>query len=141
MDWTTAAGLTLGILFLYYVFFRAERRVFWAIMLLVVLPTAVGIGVWATWRGRWLETVIGGAAATVIAVAWWFRLGQRMPRGTSDSIRVWGQDSPPRSKSQENAALQAEVARLREERSRLEAEVRRLEGGNGSSPGGKPSGS
>ena len=94
----------------------------------VLLPGVVLIGGWALLFGKWPETVAGlGLAGAAIGV-WWLAIGRRLPRPSSDGIKVWGQEKVPKPTPQEAAALRAEVLRLKDDKERLEAELRRLKG-------------
>ena len=129
MDWLTVFGLMLLSLVIIFTSLRVERRALWLVVVLLVVPGVIAVWRWADVGGHWGEVAAGVALAALITAVWWLAGGRRLARPTSDNIKVWGQDSPPRIKQAEAAALQAEVTKLREERERLEAEVRRLRDG------------
>ncbi len=129
MDWLTVFGLMLLSLVLIFTSLRVERRALWLVVVLLVAPGVILVWRWADVGGHWAEVAVGVALAALITAVWWLAGGRRLARPTSDSIKVWGQDAPPKIKQSEAVALQAEVVKLREERERLEAEVKRLKGG------------
>jgi hypothetical protein len=135
MNWLNVFGLFLAGLVLFFAALRVERRALWLVLALLWAPALLAIGRWSGTGGHWGETALGIGAAALIAGGWWLVLGRRLARPSSDSIKVWGQESGAKSKAQETAALQAELKRAREEAARLEAEVRRLRGGNGHEAG------
>jgi hypothetical protein len=134
VNWLNVFGLTLVVLVLIFTSLRVERRALWLVVVLLVVPGVIAVSRWASVGGHWDEVAVGAAIAGLITGAWWLGGGRRLARPTSDNIKVWGQEKPPRLKPSEAAALQSEVARLREETERLEAEVRRLRGGSGDKP-------
>jgi hypothetical protein len=137
MNWLNVFGLTLVGLVITFFALRVERGRGWLVVVLLIVPAAVAVGRWASVGGHWGEVLVAAALTALIVAAWWLAGGRRLPRPTSDNIRVWGQEKAPKIKAAEAAALQAEVVRLREERERLEAEVRRLRGeGPGKKDGG-----
>lgn len=126
MNWLSVFGISLLAVVIIFMALRVERGRVWVIVALLVVPGALAVARWAQVGGHWSEVAAGLAIAVIIAAAWWLAGGRRLPRPTSDVIRVWGQEKAPKPKPGETAALQAEVARLREERARLQEEVRRL---------------
>jgi cell division protein FtsB len=131
MNWLNIFGLTLLALIITFMALRVERGRGWLVVALLIVPAVVVIGRWASVRGHWGDVLVALAITALLTAAWWLAGGRRLPRPSSDSIKVWGQEKAPKLKPGEAAALQAEVNRLREERERLEAEVRRLRSGNG----------
>ncbi len=132
MSWPNVLVLTLGALVLLFALLHVERKRLWVALLVLVAPTAWLAAAWANHYRRWSEVGVALAIAGVITGGWWLVRGRKLPAPTSDNIKVWGQESIPKSKPQE---LQAEISRLKEERARLEAELRRLKG-NGQSTDG-----
>lgn len=131
MNWLNVFGVTLVTLVITFMTLRVERTRLWVVVVLLVVPGALAVARWASVSGQWPEVLTGGALAALATALWWFAGGRRLPRPSSDSITVWGQEKAPKLKASEAAALQAEVAQLREDRERLEAEVKRLQGSNG----------
>lgn len=131
MNWLNVFGVTLVTLIVTFMALRVERTRLWVVIVLLVVPGAIAVALWANLGGHWPEVVTGVGLAALLTAAWWFAGGRRLPRPSSDSITVWGQEKAPKLKASEAAALQAEVAQLREDRERLEAEVKRLRGSNG----------
>ena len=128
-------GLALLALTLLFLLLRVERRVLWLVLLFLVLPAVYFVWRWATAGGHMAEAAVGLAIAVALTAAWWLVLGRRLPRPTSDSIKVWGQEKLPKVKPDEARALQSENAQLREQNEQLEAELRQLKSGhNGGHP-------
>jgi hypothetical protein len=124
MNWLTALGLAAMCLVVAYALLRVERRAVWLVMILLVIPGIIVLGAWATIGEQWLEVLVGVGVAAAVSTVWWLRVGHKLPRPTSDTITVWGQEKAPRPKPEDMAALQAEVLRLKEENERLEAQVK-----------------
>jgi hypothetical protein len=131
MNGLNVFGLTLLSLVIIFMSLRVERRALWLVLVLLVAPGVLLVGRWASTGGHWDDVLVGLGIAAVIVGAWWLAGGRRLPRPSSDNIKVWGQDAAPRIRQAEAEALKTEVGRLREETERLEAEVRRLRGKNG----------
>ncbi len=134
MNWLNVFGLTLLSLVLIFTTLRVERRALWLVLVLLVAPGVLVVARWASVGGHWDDVAAGLAIAGALTTLWWLGGGRRLARPSSDNIKVWGQDAPPRIKQSEAVALQTEVRHLREERERLESEVRRLRGQNGEKP-------
>jgi hypothetical protein len=140
MNWLNIFGLALATVVVAFMLLRVERRAVWLVVFVLLLPGALAIAVWATLFRHWPETLLGVGLGLAATLAWWLAAGRRLPRPTSDSIAVWGQEKVPRPSAQQAAEMQAEMRRLQAERDRLEAEVRRLKGegpagGNGTAQG------
>ena len=126
MDLTTILGLTAALLFLLLLLRRVERRALGVFVVVLVIPIALLIAVWAQLWGHWSEVGVAAVVTFVAAVALGLLSGQRVKRATNDTIRVWEQDKTPRPSSAEAAEMRAELLRVKDERDRLEAEVKRL---------------
>jgi hypothetical protein len=128
MNWLTAMGLAGVCVVAVLALLRVERRAVWLVLVLLVIPGVVVLTAWATIGGQWPEVLAGVVLAAVVCGGWWMLVGRRLPRPSSDTIAVWGQEKAPKPSASEMAALQAEVLRLKEENERLEARVKRDEG-------------
>jgi len=126
MDLSTIAGTTAALLFLLLVLRRVERRALGVFIVILVLPLALAIVVWAHLWGRWPEVGVAAAITLVIAVGVSALFGRRLTRASSDTIQVWGQEKTPRPTTAEAAEMRAELLRLKDEKLRLEEEVKRL---------------
>jgi hypothetical protein len=133
MNWLTAIGLAGMCLVAVYALLRVERRAVWLVLVLLVIPGVVVLGAWATIGEQWPEVLAGMVLAGIVSMVWWLGIGRKLPRPSSDTITVWGQEKAPKPKPEDMAALQAEVRRLKDENERLEAQVK---GGNGRRTGG-----
>jgi uncharacterized membrane protein YfbV (UPF0208 family) len=141
MNGLNVFGLTLLVLVLLFVLLRVERRALWLVLVLLVLPSIVVVWRWASVGGHLGEAGVALAIALPLTAVWWLAFGRRMPRPTSDSIKVWGQEKLPKVKPDEARALKSENAQLREQNEQLEAELRQLKGGsNGGHPPATPPG-
>ncbi len=141
MNGLNVFGLTLLALMLLFVLLRVERRGLWLVLLLIEAPAFVLVGRWASVGGHLGEVGVAVVIALSLTVIWWLAYGRRLPRPSSDSIRVWGQEKPPKVKPDEARALKSENAQLREQNELLEAELRRLKtGSNGGHPPSNPPG-
>jgi type VI protein secretion system component VasK len=129
MSFLNVFGLTALDLLLLFGMLRVERRALWLVLLLLVAPAIIAVGRWASVGGHWAEVAVSLAIAVPVTAAWWLAMGRRLPAPTSDNIKVYGRDTPPKPKPEETAALRNEVNQLREETQRLEAELRRLKSG------------
>jgi type VI protein secretion system component VasK len=128
-------GLTLLVLVILFMLLRVERRALWLVVLLLVLPASVVVWRWASLGGHLGEAGVALVIALALTVVWWLAFGRRMPRPSSDSIKVWGQEKLPKVKPDEARALKSENAQLREQNEQLEAELRQLKtGSNGGHP-------
>ena len=128
-------GLTVLDLALLFMLLRVERRALWVVVVLLVLPAGYFIWRWASVGGHLAEAGAGLGIALALTAAWWLAYGRRLPRPSSDSIKVWGQEKLPKVKPDEARALKSENAQLREQNEQLEAELRRLKSGkNGGHP-------
>lgn len=135
MNGLNVFGLTLLALVLIFIVLRVERSVLWLVLLLLVAPALVVVGRWASVGGHLGEAGVALAIALPLTVVWWLAVGRRLPRPSSDSIRVWGQEKLPKVKPDEARALKSENEQLREQNEQLEAELRRLKSGhNGGHP-------
>jgi type VI protein secretion system component VasK len=135
MNGLNVFGLTLLALVLMFIVLRVERRVVWVVLLLMVAPAVFVVARWASVGGHLGEAALALAIAVPLTAAWWLIIGRRLPRPNSDSIKVWGQEKPPKPKPEEARALKSENEQLREQNERLEAELRRLKSGhNGDRP-------
>jgi hypothetical protein len=125
MNWPNVLTLAAGMLIVFFALLRVERRRLWVVLVVLLAPSLFLTAVWASWRNAWPEALVAVGIAGAVAGGWWLAIGRRLPRPTSDSIKVWGQESLPQPRP---AELQAELNRLKEEKARLEAELRRLKG-------------
>ena len=108
-------------LVLLFLLLRVERRVVWLVLLLVVLPAIAALWRWASVGGHMGEAGLALAIALGLTVVWWLAFGRHMPRPSSDSIKVWGQEKLPKVKPDEARALQSENTQLREQNEQLES--------------------
>ena len=120
MNGLNVFGLTLLGLTLLFVLLRVERRALWLVVVLLVLPAAYFVWRWASAGGHLGEAGLGLAIALALTAAWWLAYGRRLPRPSSDSIKVWGQEKLPKIKPDEARALKSENAQLREQNEQLE---------------------
>ncbi|MGQ0602309.1 MAG: hypothetical protein ACT4QE_11535 [Anaerolineales bacterium] len=121
MNWSTLLPLALALASCVIVMARIERNRWFMGVLFYVLPVLLLMGVWAWLTNSWAEAGVAVLLAALLSAAWWFVWGRRMQRAES-TIKVWGQDSAPKSK----AALQAEIDQLKDEKQKLEEELRKL---------------
>jgi type VI protein secretion system component VasK len=139
MNGLNVFGLTLLALVLMFVVLRVERRAVWLVLLLLVAPAIGVVARWASVGGHLGEAELALAIALPLTALWWLLIGRRLPRPTSDSIKVWGQEKSPKPKPEEARALQSENAQLRAANERLEAELRGLKAGHdGDRPADRP---
>jgi asparagine N-glycosylation enzyme membrane subunit Stt3 len=94
MDWIRVSILALVLLFLLLAYARTEVRVRRIVLLLVLLPAALLLVRWASYRKAWWELATALVIAALAFAVWWFALGRRLPPASSDSIRVWTKDDP-----------------------------------------------
>jgi len=134
MNGLNVFGLTLLSLVLLFMLLRVERRALWLVIVLLVLPALVAVWRWASLGGHLGEAGLALVIALVITGVWWLAVGRRLPRPSSDSIKVWGQEKLPKVKPDEARALKSENAQLREQNEQLEAELRQLKGGSNGGP-------
>ncbi len=127
MDLTTILGLTAALLFMLLVLRRVERRALGVFIVVMVIPIALLIALWAQFWGHWPEVGVAAALTLTIGLGAWAMLGRRLQRATNDTIQVWGQEKTPRPTTAEAAEMRAELLRVKDERDRLEAEVKRLQ--------------
>lgn len=126
MDLSTIAGTTAALLFLLLVLRRVERRALGVFIVILVLPLALVIVVWAHLWGRWPEVGAAAVVTFVAALALGLLSRKGVQRASSDTIQVWGQEKTPRPTTAEAAEMRAELLRLKDEKLRLEEEVKRL---------------
>ncbi len=134
MNWTYVAELAVVALALLLITARAERRRVWVVALLLDLPAGYLAYLWVGWNSAWRELWVALGTALAAGLAWWFIWGRRLPRVTSDSIKVWGQEEGLKPKPVDVAAMQAEISQLRADKERAEAELRRLKRQDGDGP-------
>ena len=132
-------GLTLLALVVALILLRVERRGLWLVLLLIVAPAIVLVGGWASMGGHLGEVGVALVIAFSLTSVWWLAYGRRLPRASSESIRVWGQEKLPKIKPDEARALKSENAQLREQNEQLKTELRQLKtGANGGHPPSNP---
>ena len=92
MNWGNVATVALVALVLMFGWLRVERRRRLAILLILIGPTCFLTYRWAAYRDEFAETWTGFGIALLVAFVWWLVYGRKHPPGSSDSIKVWGQE-------------------------------------------------
>ena len=92
MNWPNVLPLTLAALGLLFAVLRVERKRRGLLLMLLVAPTLFLVYRWAAYAGQFAETYTAFGIAAVIAGLWWLFYGRRHPPGSSDNIKVWGQE-------------------------------------------------
>ncbi len=92
LHWSNILTLTLGLLALFLSWQRVERRRRGVVALILIGPICFLVYRWTVYRGQYAEAAVALGLALALAAGYWLAWGRKHPPGSSDSIKVWGQE-------------------------------------------------
>ena len=92
LNWSTIGILTLACLSILIGYLRVEKSGRIISLFLLVMPLCYVIWIWTSHNKERTEMWIALAAAALIYFLWHGFYGHRLPKPSSDNIKVWGQD-------------------------------------------------